>query len=134
VRFSETVLGLSTTGGWLGSDAPLEEELTIGPRNELGIEITLDCAWGASCFNEEDENGIVYFGANYTSDTVDVLMSSLVIYNEKIVFETTWRVRVTISNIHTNFIEEVCGEGKRFTFVVPFYHHEICRGQRRFAL
>jgi hypothetical protein len=53
VMFSKTIMGVSTTGGWLESNAPLEEELMNGSRDELGIEITLDCEWDASCFDEE---------------------------------------------------------------------------------
>jgi hypothetical protein len=73
-------------------------------------------------------------GAGDTLETVDVRGSSLVIYDEKRIFETTWRVGVTISNIHTSFLEEVVLEGNIFAFVVPFYCRDIFREQQRFTL
>jgi hypothetical protein len=54
-------------------------------------------------FDEESEEGIMNVVAGDTSETLDVLLSHLLIEDEKRVFETSWRVGVTISNIHNHF-------------------------------
>jgi hypothetical protein len=53
---------------------------------------------------------------------------SLVIYDEERILESAWRFGLAISNIHAYFLKEMCGEGNRFTFVVPFDHSEIFWG------
>jgi hypothetical protein len=114
VGFSKTVLRLSAIGSRMESDISFQEDLPSRSCNEFDVEIALDSSRDASCFHEECEEGVMDVCASYTFEPVYVFMSRLVINDEDRLLETTGRIGVSISNIHTHFSPGSGSGGQEF--------------------
>jgi hypothetical protein len=109
MAFGEAVLRVTTSrGGRLESDATDEEELVGRSIDEFGIKVTADGTWNTFSFYKERQKGIVDFCTSDAAENIDVFVPILVIHNEERIHEAVWRVGMTITNIHSDFLEKVC--------------------------
>jgi hypothetical protein len=64
-----------------------------------------------------------------TFESVYIFVSSIVVNDEERIIDSTWGVRMTISDIHTLLFKEMCCERYAFAFVVPFDSSKVRLGQ-----